>query len=142
MDQGGRAEVPHLLRTVIWASNNVFGLLANADMFLTPHQQELAQTVGNLLIRSYLQLASDSLDQGDRLWKIRPKFHLLHHLFLESGRPSALNFHHLSTWMGEDSVKRWMTIKRRTHRLQTTGRSLQRWLLGLRPKLEAIVAEL
>ena len=142
MDQGGRAEVPHLLRTVIWASNNVFGLLANAGMFLTPHQQELVQTVGNLLIRSYLQLASDSLDQGDRLWKIRPKFHLLHHLFLESGRPSALNFHHLSTWMGEDSVKRWMTIKRRTHRLQTTGRSLQRWLLGLRPKLEAIVAEL
>ena len=142
MNQGGRAEVPHLLRTVIWSANNVFGLLANAGLFLTHHQQEQVQTVGNLLIRSYLRLASEALDQGDRLWKIRPKFHLLHHLFLESGRPSALNFHHLSTWMDEDSVKRWMTIKRRTHRLQSTERSLQRWLLGLRPKLEAIVAEL
>ena len=142
MDQGGRAEVPHLLRTVVWASNSVFGLLANAAMFLTPHQQEQVQTVGKILIRSYLQLASESLDRGDRLWKIRPKYHLLHHLFLESGRPSALNFHHLSTWMDEDSVKRWMIIKRRTHRLLSTERSLQRYLLGIRPKLVAILAEL
>ena len=141
MDTGGRAEVPSALRTLVWASNNVFGLLANTGMFLTSHQQDQVKTVGNLLMHTYLGLAAAALEQGDRLWRIRPKWHLLHHLFLETERASAYNFHYLSTWIDEDGIKKWMNLKKRTHPFRATERSINRWLWGLRPKLEAVLAE-
>ena len=142
MDAGGRCEPPPLIRTLIWACNNLFGLLSNTGMFLTPSEQNQVKVVGNLMIHTYLRLVTDSLEKGEYLWRMRPKYHLLHHLILETQRPSAYNFHWLSTWLDEDGCKRWMLVKKGTHKLQSTDRTLRRWILGLKPKLNAVLTEI
>ena len=136
MEVGGRCEPPPLVRTLVWACNNLFGLLSSTGMFLAPQEQKQVQIAGNLVIHTYLRLASDALAKRECLWRMRPKFHLLHHLILETQRPSAYNFHWLSTWLDEDGCKRWMAVKRGTHKNVSTDRTLRRWILGLRPKSE------
>ena len=118
LDQGGRADVPNMIQTLVWSANNVFGLMANAEMFLTPAQQDQVQTIGNLFVHTYVHLASAAVDRGELLWKVRPKLHMLQHVFLESGRASGLNFHFISTWMDEDSIKRYMQVKKKFTALQ------------------------
>ena len=142
MEAGGRCEPPPLIKTLIWACNNLFGLLSSAGMFLTAGEQNQVKIVGNLVIHTYLRLVNDALEKRECLWRMRPKYHLLHHLILETQRPSGYNFHWLSTWLDEDGCKRWMTVKRGTHKNVSTDRTLRRWILGLRPKLDAVLSAL
>ena len=132
------ADVPELVRSLVWSANSLLSVWGNGDHFLTVNQQSHIQIVGHFFIRTYLQLAGASVEAGERLWRMRPKFHLLHHAVLEQ-RPSRCNQHFYATWMDEDAVKNLMVIKKRTHKLQATDRSIKRWLLGLRPKLEAVM---
>ncbi len=104
------AEIPDAVSTVLWAANSLMSVLMNAGRFLTRDEQLHREVVGLLLVRTYMQLASDAVNNRVRLWKVRPKFHLLHHLVLET---RLQNPHFTSTWMDEDAVKRYMVIKKK-----------------------------
>lgn len=131
--------IPDDVKTVVWAANSLMGCWMSSDMFLQPEEKLHVQVVGTLFVRTYLKLAVQALSDQVRLWKIRPKFHLLHHLIISD---SIWNPHFSATWMDEDAVKRTMKVKKRTHRLRATDHCIRRWLLGLKPKLEHVLVEL
>ena len=104
-------------------------------MFLTELEEENRLTLGKLCTTSYAALAANAV-QGKRfLFRLRPKYHLWHHLAIDV-RASKLNCNIHATWMDEDSVKRWMRIKRQVHRRTATENVLRRFLLGLRANLD------
>ena len=97
-------------------------------------EDEHRRVIGMYFMELYVRLARNALDSGLRLYRVRPKFHLLFHLLVEP-RASMLNPAHCSCWMDEDFVKKSMRIKKAVHRRTATLRCLQRWLLALPQKL-------
>ncbi len=126
------AQIPDDISTALWAADSLMSVLMNGDRFLTADELLHKQVIGLVFVRTYVQLASAALSNRERLWKMRPKFHLLHHMVLEN---RLHNPHFTSTWMDEDAVKKFMVIKKKTHRRTSTERLLNRWLLNLKNKL-------
>eukprot|EP00435_Cladocopium_sp_Y103_P032340 s1178_g8.t1 len=114
------------IRSMVWAAHSVMGVWHHAGMFLSDNEVQHVQIVGGLFIRCYLELAEEAVRSKTRLWRIRPKFHLLVHLQSEL-RASKYNPTYGSTWMDEDAVKRFMKIKKKVHRLQAPDRVIRRW---------------
>ena len=123
------------LKTLVWTADSILSVWSNAGMFLTAQQAFHIEVMGGIFMRTFIKLAANAVQRRQRLWRCRPKLHLVHHLLLDR-RASRYNPHYMSTWLDEDTVKRVMRIKRKTHKLQSTDKSLKRWLLGLRPKLD------
>ena len=119
----------------VWSANNVVSLLQTAGIFLSPMEDEQRKTIGKYFLQLYVRLARKALDDGQRLFRVRPKFHLLLHL-LEDKRPSKQNPAHCSCWMDEDYIKKVMRVKKLTHRRTAALRCLQRWLMALPGKLQ------
>ena len=141
MEQDHEGVIADELKTLVWSANSVMSVWGNGGMFLSDQEVLHCQVVGQIFVRLYIDLASRALQDGKWLFRVRPKFHLLHHLCLEK-RMSNYNPFWNSTWMDEDMIKRVMKVKRMTHRLQASERSLSRWLLYLRPKMDNLLKEL
>lgn len=120
------------LATALWSADSVLSLLMGGERFLDSEEISHKQTVGKVFIRSYMHLATTALSEQKRLFRVRPKFHLFHHLIMD-GR--SLNPHYASTWLDEDAIKRWMGIKKKVHKRRATESSIKRWILGLKLKL-------
>ena len=118
----------------LWSADTWMRSCMRAGMFLTDHQQQHKTIIGTLFVTLYISLASRSLEQRKRLFRIRPKFHLFHHRAIEE-RPSRQNPHASATWLDEEWIKRTMKVKKKTHRRTATEKSLKRWLLALPQKL-------
>lgn len=127
--------------TALWSADAWLRMLMHAPMHLTDSQQLQKTVLGNIFMTTYVSLAQRALVERKKLWRVRPKIHLLHHMVLED-RPSRLNPHFMSTWMDEDFIKRTMRIKKKTHKRQSTGSTLSRWLLGLAVKLQETLEQL
>ena len=104
-------------------------------MFLTELEEQNRLVLGRLMIVSYVALSANAVEQKKYLFRLRPKFHLLEHLSCDV-RPSNLNCNIHATWMDEDSVKRWMRIKRMVHKRTATENVIRRFVLGLRANLD------
>ena len=119
------------LSTAIWSSNNVLTILAKSDgYFLTEEEEKQVVLLGELFCDTYLRLAYSAVQQGQRLYRTRPKFHILQHVFCLK-TPGRLNLQRYSTWMEEDANKKFIRINKATHRVTAAQRVLQRWLLGV-----------
>ena len=88
-----------------------------------------------------MTLAGNAVQNGKKLWRVRPKFHTLHHCILED-RESRLNPHYSATWMDEDYIKRTMRVKKKTHKRTATSATLHRWLMGLARQMQATLEQL
>lgn len=124
------------LSTLIWSANLWISMLFRAGMFLSEAEDEQRKVVGLLCIRTLVKLAREELEAGRRLWRLRPKMHLVHHMCIDC-RPSRLNPHHLSCWMDEDFIKRAMKVVKAVHKRTATSSSLERYLLGLPQRFKA-----
>jgi hypothetical protein len=120
---------------VLWASDAFLNLLSKSGMFLTELEEQNRLVLGRLMIVSYIALSADAVEKKKYLFRLRPKFHLLEHLSCDV-RPSRLNCNIHATWMDEDSVKRWMRIKRMVHKRTATENVIRRFVLGLRANLD------
>ena len=129
------------LCTCLWAANIWLRSCTKAGLFLDDHEQRQKTIIGNLFISLYASLASRALEQGKRLWRIRPKFHLFHHRVLED-RPSRLSPHATATWLDEEWIKRTMKVKKKTHKRVATEKCLKRWLLALPQKMAQTLEKL
>ena len=119
-----------LLCAALWAADSTVSIMTNADRFLSEAQHQHKCTVGDLFCRIYLTMAAQAVSCRKYLWRVRPKFHLFHHMLLED-MPSRRNITFMSTWMDEDFLKYAMALKRKVHRRKATRRTLERWLIGL-----------
>ena len=123
---------PDLLKTCIWAGNHALSILCNGGHFLTSLEQNNVQLVGLMFVRCYLLLARQALNDNRKLYRIRPKFHLLHHCFRSTfATTSCTNHGAYATWMDEDSLKKLMKVMNETDKRTAERRLLQRWLLSL-----------
>lgn len=122
------------LSQVVFAADSWARGLLGAGMFLTDRENEQRKILGQLFLKLYVRLARQALDSHKRLYRCRPKLHLLVHMS-EDDRPSSLNPAHLNCFMDEDFIKRSMAIKKGVHRLTATVRTLQRFIIGLRARL-------
>ena len=123
----------------LWASNHCISLWSNTGRFLTGDERRDVREAGMLYLRSHVALAEKAITDEKRLYRIRPKLHLLHHLFVRDG---CANPHCYSTWMDEDALKHLMKTLRCTDRRTAEERLLQRWLLGLPSSFEAVRGKL
>ena len=127
--------------TALWSVDSWLRMLTHAPMHLTDSQLLQKTVLGNIFMTTYVSLAQRALVERKKLWRVRPKIHLLHHMVLED-RPSRLNPHYMSTWMDEDFIKRCMRVKKKTHKRQSTASTLSRWLLGVVAKLQEMLEQL
>ena len=119
---------------VVWLAECWVAMLQSAGMFLTAAEDEQRMQIGQLMLRTCVKLARWALDNNKKLFRCRPKVHLLTHM-CEDQRPSRLNPCHCSCWMDEDFIKRSMNLKKKVHRRTATQRTLQRYTLALGTKL-------
>ena len=115
----------------MWLANSWVALLCSGAMFLTPEEDRERVVVGKLMMQLYVRMARDALDRNQRLFRCRPKLHILNHM-TEDVRPSRLNPAHLACWMDEDNIKRVMHVKKHV----ATQRCLERYKLGLVARLK------
>ena len=112
----------------------------SAGPFLTLEEDRHRQVVGSLFMQALVRLAGQALQDGVRLWRLRPKVHKIHHMVIDQ-RLSFLNPAHNACWMDEDCVKRVMRLARAVDKRTMTISMLQRYLLGLPQTLREARAE-
>jgi hypothetical protein len=105
-------------------------VLQQAQLCLTPAEQQTIFSHGSCFIRLYLHLAAEALEQGLSLWKLRPRFHSLSHLLL-GARTSKLNCRFTAAFGGESFVGHIATMARRCRPFSASRRATQRYLLNL-----------
>ena len=123
------------LSEALWSADAWVNCLTKSGTFLTEEEDENRLVLGRLMIHSYATLASRSVERNKFEFRLRPKFHLLHHLTIQNKR-SRYNPSAVSCWMDEDAMKRWMRIKRGTHKHVATEMVVRRFVLGLRANLQ------
>lgn len=119
----------------LWSADCWLNLFAKSGMFLTDLEEQNRLTLGRLMISSYAALSAEAVQQKKFLFRLRPKFHLLHHLTIDI-RASNLNCNVHATWIDEDAIKRWMRIKKLVHKRTATQNVIQRFALGIRANLD------
>ena len=114
------------------------GVLGQAENFLSDEQAKHVEVVGEAFLKVWVSQAH----LHPAVYRVRPKFHVLHHCVLEAAqRPSRRNVRLDSTWMDEDFMKKVSKIIRRTHRKTSPLTTLQRYLLVLKDELDISVDE-
>lgn len=138
----GRDCGDNLLRTCVWAANNVIGLLASAAQaspFLTDAEAEQVKTVGQIFMQTYVALHLQHRGEAVKLFQFRPKAHLLQHLLLLHVPGNQTNPWLGVCWMDEDLLKKLMAVLRKTHVVTAPVQTLRRWLLQLPAKYQAVL---
>ena len=124
------------LFTLFWASNKALTTMYAGDWFLTEHERETVQDLGQVFPETYARLARDAVQRGEYLFKILPKFHLLCHLWVPS---RSVNQSKYSTWMDEDFLRKISKTLSLTSSRTAQRRVLERWLMSLPEHLQTQV---
>ncbi|CAE7810921.1 unnamed protein product [Symbiodinium sp. CCMP2456] len=125
------AVLPADICTATWCASHIMSMLHKAGRYLTVDEQRNKEYFGQLFLRSYVSLAHHCLQHHEQLFRLRPKFHMLCHIF-RSSLPSRTNPTQYSTWIDEDGLKRLMKVLRMTDARTAPKRLLERYLLGVR----------
>ena len=125
-----RPQGEDLIATCLWSLDSFLSVAMNADKYFTEAEVHHLQTVGMLFMRSYGHLAVQALRRSRRLFRVRPKYHLLMHMILDIPS-SRMNFTRHATWLDEDFNKHVIAVKSGAHKRTATLGTLKMWLLGL-----------
>jgi hypothetical protein len=115
--------------TLLWASNRAMRLFYFGPRFLTEQERNTVRTLGQVFCGVYLRKAVESVQQHALLWRVRPKFHMLMHVFEMPYR--YLNPSFYSTWLDEDWLKKISRTMRLTSVKTAQIRIMERWLLSI-----------
>ena len=117
-----------MILTLLWSCNKATSLMYAASGFLTPEEKASLKVLGNLFLKTFLHLACQARQDLKFFWRVRPKLHLLAHVF-DSCRD--VNQSRYSTWMDEDYLKKIGRTLKLSPMRGAQQRLLQRWLLCL-----------
>ena len=110
-------------------------ILCDAGPFLSKDaggEVDNVQILGNAFLKIYLDLHHDQ----PKVWRIRPKWHLLWHVVNDpSLRKASRNTSLDSTWLDEDWIKKIQRVMKKCHKVTAPKTLLQRYLVALRSKL-------
>ena len=125
------------LKLLVVTSHICLQTLMGGGHFLSEEELATVNHMGSVYLQCYLQEAAIARSEGDLKWKLRPKLHLIAHLFGDScSRPSGRNPNWDNCWMDEDFIRRVIRVAKRTHVLSIARRGLQKWLLQIGESLE------
>ena len=121
------------IATLLWCSNQAISLMYSAGQFLTQTEKDNLDVLGGMFVSTFLSMAKKSLDEHKFLWRVKPKLHLLCHIF---SSPRYINQCWYSTWMDEDFLKKIGKTLCLTSVRSSQKRLLQRWCLSIPKNLE------
>ena len=124
------ASLPAALCSSLWSADHVLSLLQNGGRYLTEAEETNKETVGMIYLRSYMSLVRANLDARKRLYRLRPKFHLMDHIIRNKSK-SRLNAAVYSTWMDEDFLRKMMRVMKLTDPRTAPKRLLERYILRM-----------
>jgi len=84
---------------LLWSLNSSLNILYNASWFPTQAELSRVKILGTMFIKLYIQHAAAAIASNEFEFRVRPKFHLLHHVFWWK---RSVNVAKYSTWMDED----------------------------------------
>lgn len=124
------------LFTLFWSSNRALSIMYGAGFHLSEEQLDSVKGLGQVFLDTYARLAKAANQNGEFLFKLQPKFHMLQHVWVPS---RTVNQSRYSTWMDEDFLRKIsrtleLTSSRTAHR-----RVLERWLMSLPEHLQTHV---
>ena len=88
--------------------------------------------LGHAFLQKYVKLAFAALGEGRPCYKLRPKWHELHHMLHDIERGSRVNPRLLANWHNEAYIGRLTKTSRGTHPATVGLRVLQRWQIELK----------
>ena len=121
------------LYVLFWSSNRALSTMYAADLFLSDGQIQTVKDFGQLFLDTYTRLAREAVERGEFLFKILPKLHLLHHVWVPSRRVNQSRY---STWMDEDFLRKISKTLSLTSSKTAQRRVLERWLMSLPEHLQ------
>ena len=128
------------LTVMMWAGETFVTCLQNAGPFLTAEEAETVYQVGNLWIKSFVQLANEAAQNKELLFKCRPKMHFMHHTIDEArSRPSRRNASADTTWVDEDYVKSIIAMKKKMDFRTSSENCLRRSLVVCKQSLSKLM---
>ena len=122
--------LPRDLCAAIWSADHCLSIMMNGGHNLTIAEQRNKEVFGDVFMRAYVRLAVTCIQNRQRIFRLRPKLHIWHHI-LKCSPPSRTNPHKYATWMDEDSLKKLMRVHRVTDKRTAQERLLQRFILAL-----------
>lgn len=121
------------IATLLWCSNQAISLMYSAGQFLTQIEKDNLDVLGGMFISLFLSMAKKALDEHKLMWRVKPKLHLLCHMF---SSPRFINQSFYSTWMDEDYLKKVGKTLSLTPMKTAQKRLLQRWCLSIPKNLD------
>ena len=112
--------------TLLWAGNK-------SNWFLTPAEKRTTRTLGKVFTQTLLRLARGAIDSQSLMWRVKPKLHLMCHVF---EGPRQINVARYATWMDEDWLKKIAKVMQLTSVKTAQKRVLQRWLMAFKSHME------
>ena len=130
---------PHV-HSVIWASHHAIGIMGAKSHFLTKNEGKQVRILGEFLLREFLILHQQGYPGKMKVWQIRPKWHLLHHIFLscDTEQDCVRNPWIGTCFMDEDMLKKTMAVTKKCHPRTAATNTLKRFLLGLKSKFDQL----
>jgi hypothetical protein len=124
--------------TLLWSLNSSLNILYNASWFPTQAELSRVKILGTMFIKLYIQHAAAAIASNEFEFRVRPKFHLLHHVFWWK---RSVNVAKYSTWMDEDFLRRISKTLELTNSVTAQRRTLERWMLALPETLRRSMAQ-
>ena len=117
------------ISSMLWLSNRAISLMYSSESwFLSQEEKNSLEVLGFAFLRIYMSMASAALQQHKLLFKVRPKLHILCHVFRS---PRITNQSKYSTWLDEDFPRKAAKTMGLTDSRGSHLRFLQRWLMSL-----------
>ena len=67
--------------TMLWASNKAVSLMYAGIFFLTPGEKSSLEMLGFFFLKLYIRMANKAISEHKLLFRVRPKLHMLNHVF-------------------------------------------------------------
>ena len=128
------------MRSLLWAAEYSIGVMVKADVFLTDQESSQIAKVGQFFLIQYLKLHHEGSDSRYKVFHLRPKWHLLTHVFMTVGtcKNPAIGV----CWLDEDFLKKIMAVTKKCHKLSACENTIRRYLLGLDNKFREVLLDL
>ena len=101
----------------------------SSGRFLDREQIDRAQHAGNAFLQTYMKLAHIAYEEGQCLWKLKPKFHYMNHRIDDLS--NGWNPRFLHAFMDESFMGYMSRLAKGCHRRTVLLRGLERYIVTL-----------